>query len=720
MLQSKQDMYLIEVIPLTRIPIQGQQILTYFSIQPLTAGCLVSVPLGRRVAEAIVIEMHEIKERKIEIKKASYKLRPIKKILTAKPILTPAQIKLALWLGEYYFAPASMFLKMQKPKFISATLAGTKIQNVKTKVKNYKPQKLIIVPLISQITAIQKNYPQEKVAIIHSGLRKKELIENWQKIASGEAKIIIGARIAVFAPFANLKEIIIKDAINPGHRSYDMFPHYRVHEVAQKLSEIFEAKISFESDLPSVEDFFKTNLLSHPGEAPCQNNEINKKTDNLNIDSKIKILSECQNKAEITNSEETKTEIVDLRQELKDGNFSIFSRVLQQAIRETLKQKKQVILFINRRGLATFVLCRDCGYVVKCANCETPLTYHLIRENASLKPALICHHCGQKTVPPTLCPKCQSYRIKAFGSGSQRVEIEAQKLFKDAKILRLDSDIAKTAPEQQKIIEQFRAKKADILIGTQALFDADVKASLVAVISADTLMHLPDWQSNERLFQTIVSLKKMIADPPFSKDELSEFLNKSANSPLPRFTKVKNIFFLQTYNPQNKTLQLAAENNFKKFYEQEITARKLLKYPPFSQLIKLIFRHRDPRKAAQEAKILFAKLTQQLKMNNIYKEVILDIIGPAPAFIPKEKQKYIWQIILKVKPIWIRVGAHHSLNSSVPPTKQDKQHKAKTFDSPALALFLNKNNDELLKIRNRFLMLVPSHWEVNVDPETLL
>ncbi|MBI4708876.1 MAG: primosomal protein N' [Candidatus Portnoybacteria bacterium] len=653
-------MYIIEVVPLTKIPIQQSQVLSYFSAHELLVGSLVLIPLSRRQEEAVVIETHQISSHRIEVKRAEYELRPIKKVLTIEPILTHQQIELAMWLGQYYFTPPGAFMKMaikNRKNVISSSAPQSAGRNEGSLAyARRKSQKLILAPTISQVLSIVEKCDEEKITTIHSGLTKKQLSENWQKIAKSQAKIIIGTRLAVFAPFLNLKEIIVKDETNPSHRSWDMHPHYRVHEAAQKLAEIFGAKIILKSNLPSIESYFLNALppLEKEGWGGFE---------------KIDFSQKNPPQSPFSKGGNQEAQIVDLRQELKEGNYSIFSRQLQKSINEALKNKQQIILFINRRGAATFVLCRDCGYVAKCPNCDAPLTYHFERNNSGFKPILICHHCGHKESPPTLCPKCQGIRIKAFGSGTQRVEIEAQKLFsaqggphsaEKPKILRLDSDTAPTSKEQTKIIEEFKEKKGNILIGTQMMLnDSSIKAGVVAIISADTLLHLPDFGSDERTFQTINQLRAL---------SISHF-------------------FIQTYNPQSKIIQLAAQGDFKSFYQQEIETRQALKYPPFSQLIKLIFRHKDPKKSATEAKILFAKLTQQLKTSRISKEVIFEITGPSPAFISKEKGKYIWQIVIKSAPVWL--------------AKREER-------------------TEILKKRNQFLILVPPNWEIDIDPETLL
>ncbi|MFH0852157.1 MAG: primosomal protein N' [bacterium] len=671
-------MYLAEVVPLTKTPLQRSQTLSYFSAQVLAVGCLVLVPLGRRQEKAAVVANHEIAGRKMEIKDAEYELRPIKKVLSETPIFTKQQIELALWLGEYYFVSPGAFLKMMMPKKVNSKQLTANREN--------KNQILILVPTVSQIDILAKKVSPARRVLIHSGLKAKDLSQAWQKIASGQAQIIIGTRLAVFAPFCNLKKITIEDETNPVHYSWDMFPHYRVHEITKKLAEIFNAKLILKSIVPSIESHY---LSSDP-------------QTEKNPDLRYAVPGLAPS-------------IIDLRQELRDGNFSIFSRQLQDEILQTLKNKQQVILFINRRGLATFVLCRDCGYVEKCASCEAPLTYHLIKSGELQKPILICHHCGKKSQPPSLCPKCQSSRIKAFGTGTQRVEQEAQKLFKDAKILRLDSDTAPDAIQQNKIIEEFRQKKADILIGTQMILNADIpKVPLVAIISADTLMHLPDFRSDEKMFQTIAQLKNLLfchSRESGNPDHKLQVSQKTAGCS----------FIIQTYNPSAAALKYAAVGRWDAFYKQEIETRQALKYPPFSQLIKLVFRHRDPAKAANEAKILSAKLTQQLKTSKpphfldqtatiesndektilppttqlhdlkcggkILNEAVFEISDAVPAFIARQKSRYIWQIIIKAKPYWL--------------AKQDE-------------------HENLLRVRNKLLMFVPHGWEIDIDPQTLL
>ena len=596
-------MYLLDIIPATKIPHTQQQLFNYFFSQKLLPGALVKIPLGRRQELGVVFDSHDVAKQKMAIKSADFELRNISRVISPEPILTKQQLELALWLGQYYFASPGLFVKMMMPKSVNSKQLTVNSKNTKTK------QKLILAPTVAQAIAIAND--QSNATLWHSGLKPKEQNKVWRQIKNGETQTIVGTRSAAFLPFANLKEIVIEDEQNPNHKSWDMFPHYDSQLVAQKLTEIFNAKLNIQ------------DIRYH---------EFTLKTTDYQL----------------------KTGLVDMRAEIKDGNFSIFSRALQIAIKDALAQKQQVILFINRRGAANFILCRDCGYVAKCQNCDAPLAHHLING----RPTLLCHHCGAKDAPPSLCPNCQGHRIKTVGGGTQKVELEAQKLFPEAKIARLDSDNTPQPKDQQKIIDAFIKKEIDILVTTQILFswlDALVptKPKVVAMVAADTLLHIPDFRSGERTWRAIINL----AD-----------LNPSAK------------FFVQTYNPNSSVIRSVAKNDYAEFIKEENETRQALNYPPFSQLVKLTFRHRDGQKAGQEAKILAAKLQRANKNETIE-------ISPAlPAFIPKERGKFVWNIVLKfkIKNLKLKIGK------------------------------------EFLVARNSLLRYVPTNWEIDVDPENLL
>jgi len=641
-------MRLIDVIPVTRIPHTQTQILSYFFNSDLTPGSLVLIPLGKRKEMGVVLASRDID--KMQIKKADFSLRNITQVITKKPVLTSQQIELALFLGQYYFASPGLFIKMCLPKKLNQKLQLSS----PNKTQDPKSQKLILAPTI--VSAKKIATANKKSTLQHSDLTAKQKDEIWWKVKKGQAQMIIGTRSAAFLPFCNLKEIIIEDEKNSGHRSWDMFPYYESITVAKKLAEIFNCKLALKN-------------FCHP--------------DPANAGSGSKKDSSPLDKLETQNDN---IKIIDMREELKAKNFYVFSFALEDAIKEALAQKKQVILFANRRGAANFILCRDCGHVINCPDCEVPMALHLINGQAQL----FCHRCGHKDTPPGRCPKCHSLRIKTVGSGTQKIESEAQRFFPEAKIARLDSDLAPKPTQQQKTIESFKAKEIDILITTQIAFSwlaelASAKPNVVAILSADTLLHLPDFRSGERTFQTITTLRQLLdchLDPAFagsrSKKDYSSRQSGAHND---------KSFIIQTYNPNNSAIKYAAQNDWPAFWQEEIETRQALSYPPFSQIVKLTFRHRDSKKVGQEAKILAAKLQQTNKDEKI------EISSALPAFTPRERGKFVWNIILKFK-----------LPPVVAPTPQLR----------------GKNLNEFLHWRNSLLRYVPQNWEINIDPENLL
>lgn len=594
---------------------------------------MVLVPLRKKGIPAVVTKIQDIIGQKMAIRKADFELRAILKIISTEPVLDKKQLALAIWISEYYWSPLGAVIKTMIPdKLLSlrgaratkASLAGRnnpaeiardRHASLRSARDDKSGQKLILVPEIFLAQQLFRQHTAATTAILHSDLTDKQYFENWLKIKTGEAKTIIGTRIALFAPFANLKEILIENEHSPNYKSQQT-PRLHARETALKLAELWNAKITFKSATPSIEASWL-----------AENKKINFQ--------KLKIVN-CK----------LKNNVVDLRQELKNGNFSIFSRQLQEKIKTAVAKKKQILLFINRRGSSTVLMCRDCGHIPKCPNCDVPLVYHL----SPIK--FLCHHCGHLEIPPSLCPNCQGTRIKFFGTGTQKVEAEFKKLFPEAKTARLDSDVVKDEKTRQQITDDFLSKKYDVLISTQMAFGKDIRRTpLVAIMLADTLLYLPDFRSNERTFQIISQLKNLASEN----------------------------FILQTYSPENQAIKYAIEHDYKKFYREEIEARKELSYPPFSQLIKLEYRHKDAKKTEQETKILTEKLKHQISLITNHQSPIT-ILGPSPAFISKAKGKHIWQIILKCQ----SQSAYHKL--------------------------------DYLKNRNKILQIIPPGWIVDVDP----
>jgi primosomal protein N' (replication factor Y) len=310
-------------------------------------------------------------------------------------------------------------------------------------------------------------------------------------------------------------------------------------------------------------------------------------------------------------------EIVDLRAELKAGNRSMFSRALQREMARVLAAREQVILFLNRRGTATFILCRDCGYVFKCKRCTNPMTYHGTGDQ------LVCHHCNRRDRVPSKCPNCGSIRIRYFGVGTEKVEAEIQALFPKARTLRWDYDVTRGKDSHETILEKFVQHQADVLIGTQMIakgLDLPL-VTLVGVVSADTAINLPDFRSGERTFQL-----------------LTQVAGRAGRSIL------GGKVIVQTYNPDHYAIQAASNHDYRAFYDQEIVFRREQNYPPYSRLIRLLFAHANEKQAQLESARMQRMLETRIAQLGLPS---LDLIGPTPAFFNRVRGQYRYQIMLR-------------------------------------------------------------------------
>lgn len=431
----------------------------------------------------------------------------------------------------------------------------------------------------------------DNVAVLHSRLSQGERFDEWRKIKESKVKIAIGARSAVFAPFNNLGMIIIDEEHESAYKS-SMNPKYNAIEVAKKRCEQVGAYLVRGSATPSVETYYH-----------CKNKNIML----LSLDRRI-------NHRKLPD-----IKIVDMREELNRGNNTIFSRELYNSIKENLDNKKQTILFLNRRGYSTFVSCRKCGYVIKCNECSISMTYHL-NENR-----LKCHYCGSTVIPPKICPVCKSKYIKYFGVGTEKVEELTKKMFPNAIVKRMDMDTTSRKGSYDSILEKMKNNKIDILIGTQMIAKGlDFKnVTLVGVIAADTTLNLPDFRASERTFQLITQVA--------GRAGRGEFEGK---------------VIVQTYNPDHYSIQCAQDYDYESFYNKEIMLREEFKYPPFINIISIVMYGEDNRLVEMKSKEVYNVLVNKIKNNKLY-NVLDDIIGPYPAPLEKIKNNYRYQILIK-------------------------------------------------------------------------
>ena len=451
---------------------------------------------------------------------------------------------------------------------------------------------IMLVPEISltpqMINRFIERFGKEIISVLHSKLSVGERHDSWERIETGEARIVIGARSAIFAPVQNLGIIIIDEEHDSSYKS-EMSPRYNAKEVATEIARYSKIPLLLGSATPDIKTFYE-----------AQNGKI-----------ELLRLTKRANKSNLPN-----VQIVDLRQELANGNRTMISFKLHKLIEENLKNKKQTILFLNRRGFSTFIMCRDCGYVAKCKNCNISLTYH--KKEGKLK----CHYCGYEEPLITICPNCGSKKIRHFGSGTQKLELEINKMFPKASTIRMDIDTVTKKNSHEEILRKFNEEKIDILIGTQMIVKGHhfPDVTLVGVVSADGSLNIDDYRASERTFDLLVQVA-----------------GRAGREHLPG-----NVI-IQTYNPDNYSVQYAKKQNYEEFYNVEIKLRKQLRYPPFCDIIMFGISGEQEEIVSKTANELFTNLDKKIKEENIF----ANLLKPLPAPIDRIKNRFRWRIIMK-------------------------------------------------------------------------
>ena len=462
------------------------------------------------------------------------------------------------------------------------------------KVLNEGKTSVMLVPEISltpqTVDRFIARFGQEKIAVLHSKLSVGERYDQWYKIKKGIAKIVIGARSAMFAPINDLGIVIIDEEHDSSYKS-ETTPRYNVKDVARYLAKEYSVPIVFGSATPDMDTYFR-----------AQKGDI-----------ELLELTKRANEASLPD-----ISIVDMREELKNGNRSSISMKLYEAIKKNIEQKKQTILFLNRRGYSTFIMCRDCGYVAKCKHCNIALTYHM-RENK-----LRCHYCGYEVQPFSSCPDCNSKSIKYSGSGTQKLEEEINKIFPMAKTIRMDVDTVSKKNSHEEILNKFKNENIDILIGTQMVVKGHhfPNVTLVGVVFADGSLNIDDYRANERTFQL-----------------LTQVAGRAGRD------KDKGNVIIQTYNPDSMAIEYSKEQNYNKFYDTEIIIRKQLKYPPFCDIILIGFSSENENNVIKSAKNVYTSIKNKI----IEEKLPIILYKPVPAPVDKIKNKIRWRLIIKCK-----------------------------------------------------------------------
>ncbi|MEA3489289.1 MAG: primosomal protein N' [Candidatus Omnitrophota bacterium] len=427
----------------------------------------------------------------------------------------------------------------------------------------------------------------DKVAVFHSRMLQSAKFAEWKRIKDGNARVVVGPRSAVFSPFKDPGIFIVDEEHEPSYKQEDA-PRYHAREVAIERARCAGVPVILGSATPSLESYSRA------------------------LKGEYRLV---ELKQRIKEKELPRVKLVDMRLEFDTRvGRTVVSRILEEALRKDISKKQQALIFLNRRGFSTFVICRKCGYLLKCPKCDSPMVFH------QAKNELICHYCNRRIPPPGICPGCNEDYLMYKGTGTQKVETELKKIMPQAGIARMDSDAMSKRGAHERVLREFREHKIDIIVGTQMIAKGldFPKVTLVGVISADANLNLPDFRAGERTFNLITQ----VAGRAGRGDLGGEVI-------------------VQTYTPENYAIRLAAKHDYVGFFKEEIESRRQLLFPPFVNLVKITLRARKEENvmesAGRLAKILVKKIPD------------IEKLGPAPSPIAKLRGYYRWNILIKAR-----------------------------------------------------------------------
>ncbi len=486
---------------------------------------------------------------------------------------------------------------------------------------------IMLVPEITLATQtverVAARFPGQ-TAVWHSALGPGERYDTWERVRQGDLPIVVGPRSALFAPVPKLGVIIVDEEHEPAYKQRDRTPIFHAREAALELGRLSQALVIMGSATPDVVTYRKAErgeyhlltlpyrILAHAKHLAVQQALVKRMK---GFDGQPSAVS--GHPSSFVTLPLPMVEVVDLREELKAGNRTIFSRALQSAMRETLRREEQILLFLNRRGAASFVICRDCGYVARCPRCETTLTYHASGE------LMVCHYCGHREKTPERCPQCGGDKIRYFGLGTQRVEEAVKSMFPQAQVIRWDWDTTRQQGSHDVFLQHFLSGRANVMVGTQMVakgLDLPL-VTLVGVISADTALYLPDFRAAERTFQLLMQVA-----------------GRAGRSPL------GGRVIIQTYNPDQVAVQAASQHDYLGFYQTELAFRQEQRYPPFKRLALLLYSGSGPERSAVEAYRLADRLRLYIERQGL---PAVEVIGPTPDYVPRVRSQYRWHILLR-------------------------------------------------------------------------
>ena len=607
-------------------------------------GQRVRVPFGKRLVSGFVYALTEAP--------AVLDPRPIESLIDAEPLLPPGVLRLAAFVADHYAAPLDEVIRAIVPPRVRAVTARpprsrarrsrilaragageavaapllepaqrSAVERISIAVARQEAetfllhgvtasgktevylavleavlrtggQALVLVPEIAltpqAVGRFAARFPG-RLAVLHSSLTEAERAVEWWRIRRGEADVVIGPRAAVFAPIPRLRLIAIDEEEASAFKQ-DRMPRYHAPTVARRLAQDAQAVLVLGSATPSVVAYARA---------------LGGQDRLLELPHRVKALALPP------------VEVVDMRAELRAAHYSPLSRPLQQALGRTLQAGGQSILFLNRRGLATFVICRDCGAVRQCAHCSVALVHH-----AGLA-RLQCHYCGASEPVPVRCPACRSRAIKSFGIGTERVEQEVRTLFPAARVLRLDRDAVRGRDAADLIFEQMLRGESDVLVGTQLVAKGlDLPGVMtVGVVNADTSLHFPDYRSSERTFSLLTQVAGRAG----------------------RGTRPAEVY-VQTYTPDHPAVRHAKYHDYRGFFREELALRQAYRFPPFAELILATYAHRDEARALGEARGYVEQLSATIGLRKLDD---IEVLGPSAAFVYRLRDEYRVEVTIR-------------------------------------------------------------------------
>lgn len=463
---------------------------------------------------------------------------------------------------------------------------------------------IVLVPEISLTPQAIRRYGErfaDTLTVFHSGLNTGELFDQWHRVKAGGSRLILGSRSAVFAPARDLGLIVIDEEHEFSYKQSDPVPRYHAREAAAELSRLTGATLVLGSATPDIVTYHaaETGAISR-----------------VQLTERLQASPDGNHQAGVL----PHITVVDMRDELRIGNRSVFSFALRRAVNLALAAGEQAILFVNRRGSARFILCRDCGFMPECPACRVTMSLDM-RESIHAK--LVCHYCGRSRKLEDRCPRCDSAKYRPFGVGTQRIELEAREQFPGARVARWDSDVAKHKGSHERIVGALEAREIDILVGTQMLAKGlDLpEMTVVGVVDADVGLGLPDYRAHERTFQL-----------------LSQVAGRAGRR------ERRGYVYFQTYQPEAAPIICAAEHDYRSFYEQEIAHRRLAGYPPFSRMLKLVYRNSNEDAARDEA----SRVAEEIRVaRDVAGRWEPDVLGPTPSYVARLRGEYRFQLVLR-------------------------------------------------------------------------